>query len=205
MKYLEEVVHHLGTEACGDGGGVLQAGAAVHLNQPHIQSLVHHKVIPKQLMAVGARLQALLQATLNTSPQQSTDALASVMFPLHSMLSAQAAVTQLQHIASSVKHTCPSPHGIGHKDLWRCHQQGPHCCSMSSTSLFSTKLQMAISMQGHSAVLLLVQCLAIALPLHGAHVQVMTHGGAGQGVLNDALHLRLNVVLPQAFLGTASI
>ena len=57
---LEEVVHHLGAEAGGDGGAVLQAGAAVHLYQPHIQSLVHHKVIPKQLMAVGPGLQAFL-------------------------------------------------------------------------------------------------------------------------------------------------
>ncbi len=57
---LEEVVHHLGAEAGGDGGAVLQAGAAVHLDQPHIQSLVHHKVVPKQLMAVGPHLQAFL-------------------------------------------------------------------------------------------------------------------------------------------------
>ena len=60
---LEEVIHHLGTEAGGDGGAVLQAGAAVHLYQPHVQGLVHHKVVPKQLMAVGPRLQALLQCT----------------------------------------------------------------------------------------------------------------------------------------------
>lgn len=61
--YLEEVVHHLGAEAGGDGGGVLQAGAAVHLYQPHIQGLVHHKVVPEQLMAVGPCLQALLHTT----------------------------------------------------------------------------------------------------------------------------------------------
>ena len=64
---LEEVIHHLGTEASSDRGAVLQAGAAVHLNQPHIQRLIHHKVIPKQLMAVGPGLQALLyQSTIHT-------------------------------------------------------------------------------------------------------------------------------------------
>lgn len=35
-------------------------------------------------------------------------------------------------------------------------------------------------------------------------VQV-THSGTGQGVLHNALHLGLNVVLPKAFLGTAGI
>ena len=64
---LEEVVHHLGAEAGGDGGAVLQAGAAVHLYQPHIQRLVHHKVIPKQLMAVGPGLQAFLHRQSPTS------------------------------------------------------------------------------------------------------------------------------------------
>ena len=54
--YLEQIIHHLGTEAGSDRSGVLQAGAAVHLYQPHIQSLVHHKVITKQLMAVGPGL-----------------------------------------------------------------------------------------------------------------------------------------------------
>ena len=51
---LKEVFHHLRTHAGCDRGAVLQAGAAVHLNQPHIQVLIHHKVIAKQLMTVGA-------------------------------------------------------------------------------------------------------------------------------------------------------
>ena len=54
--YLEQVIHHLGTEAGSDRSRVLQAGAAIHLYQPHIESLVHHEVIPKQLMAVGPGL-----------------------------------------------------------------------------------------------------------------------------------------------------
>ena len=66
---LEEVVHHLGAEAGGDGGAMLQAWAAVHLYQPHIQSLVHHKVIPKQLMAVGPGLQAFLHHSPPVSSQ----------------------------------------------------------------------------------------------------------------------------------------
>ena len=61
--HLEEIIHHLCTEVGGDRSGVLQAGAAVDLYQPHIQGLVHHKVIPKQLMAVGPCLQAFLQTT----------------------------------------------------------------------------------------------------------------------------------------------
>ena len=63
---LEEVIHHLGAHAGGDRGAVLQAGAAVHLYQPHIQGLVHHKVIPKQLVTVGSGLQALLQMNMTT-------------------------------------------------------------------------------------------------------------------------------------------
>ena len=50
---LKEVFHHLRTHASCDRGAVLQAGAAIHLNEPHIQVLIHHKVVPKQLMTVG--------------------------------------------------------------------------------------------------------------------------------------------------------
>ena len=50
--YLEEIFHHLRAHACCDGRAVLQAGAAVHLNQPHIQIFIHYKVIPKQLVTV---------------------------------------------------------------------------------------------------------------------------------------------------------
>eukprot|EP00959_Pyramimonas_sp_CCMP1952_P002604 53700-Pyramimonas_sp.AAC.1 len=36
-------------EAGSDGRGVLQRGRAVHLNQPHLEGVVHAKVKPKEL------------------------------------------------------------------------------------------------------------------------------------------------------------
>lgn len=53
MAHLEQILHHLSTHTGCDGCAVLQAGAAVHLYQPHIQVFIHHKVIAKQLMTVG--------------------------------------------------------------------------------------------------------------------------------------------------------
>lgn len=39
----------------------------------------------------------------------------------------------------------------------------------------------------------------------GSVVRGEAHCGAGQGVLHDALHLGLDVALPQALLGTAGV
>ena len=39
----------------------------------------------------------------------------------------------------------------------------------------------------------------------GSAVSGEAHCGAGQGVLHDALHLGLDVALPQALLGTAGV